>query len=78
MTLHFKFICNLENYNYDSPNYSFHYAFAQFTSATDSVNMNMWNFKHSIKNINKNKMKSINGLWKYNQFFFIMAKGTKI
>jgi hypothetical protein len=41
MTLHFKFICNLENYNYDSPNYSFHYAFAQFTSATDSVNMNM-------------------------------------
>jgi hypothetical protein len=55
MTSHFKFICNPENYNYDSPNCSFHYAFTQVTCAIDIANMNMWNFKHAIKNINKNK-----------------------
>jgi len=78
MTLHFKFICNLESYNYDSPNCSFHHAFTQFIWAIGIANMNMWNFKHAIKNINENKMKLINGLWKYNQNIFIMAKGTKI
>ncbi len=55
MTSHFKFIWNPKSYNYDSPNCSFHYAFTQFTCAIDIANMNMWNFKHAIKNINKNK-----------------------
>jgi len=67
MTSHFKFICNRERYNYDIPNCPFHYAFAQFICAIDIANMNMWNLKHAIKNINKNKMEPINGLWKYNQ-----------